>query len=49
MFVKKKKNKSGSTSIQIIDKSLGKYKVLRTIGSSTDKNEIDQWSKQYNR
>jgi len=36
MFIRKKKNPSGVISIQIIDKSLGKYKVIRTIGSSSD-------------
>ena len=36
MFIRKKKNKSGSISIQIIDKSSGKYKVIKTIGSSTN-------------
>lgn len=41
MFVRKKKNKSGVISIQIIDKSRGKYKLLKTIGSSSDTEEID--------
>ncbi|HTG67388.1 MAG TPA: IS1634 family transposase [Flavobacterium sp.] len=36
MFVRKKPNKSGIISIQIIDKSSGKYKVIKTIGSSND-------------
>jgi len=39
MFVRKKKNKSGSTSIQIIDKSIG-YKVVQTIGVSKNLEEI---------
>ena len=34
MFVRRKKNKSGVISIQIIDKSSGKYRVKRTVGSS---------------
>lgn len=42
MFVRKKRNKSGSVSIQIIDKSYGTYRVLKTIGSSSDKDEIDK-------
>ena len=33
MFLRKKKNKSGSTSVQIISKSRGRYKVVKTIGS----------------
>ena len=41
MFIRQKLNKSGSISIQIIDKSLGKYKVVKTIGCSTDFNEIE--------
>lgn len=41
MFVRCKKNKSGSTSVQIIDKSSGKYILYQTVGSSTDSVEID--------
>jgi transposase len=40
MFVRKKKNPSGIISIQVIDKSGGKYKVFKTIGSSSDKKKI---------
>ena len=54
MYVRKKKNKSGTVSIQIIDKSSKKYKVLKTIGSSANKKEIDKlykrgiiWIKNY--
>lgn len=36
MFIRKKKNPSGVISVQIIDKSKGKYKVVHTIGSSKD-------------
>lgn len=46
MFVRKKKNKSGVISIQIIDKSSGKYKLLKTIGSSNNPLEIEQLYKQ---
>ena len=42
MFVRKKKNKSGVVSIQIIDKSTGKYKVVKTIGSSKDSKIVEQ-------
>jgi transposase len=55
MFVRQKKNKSGLISVQVIDKSFGKYKVAKTIGSSTDKLIIHQlieeallWIKKYN-
>ncbi|MDP3928933.1 MAG: IS1634 family transposase [Bacteroidota bacterium] len=41
MFVRCKKNKSGSTSVQIVDKSSGKYVLFQTVGSSTDSVEID--------
>jgi hypothetical protein len=41
MFVRKKKNKSGVVSVQIIDKSSGKYKMIKTIGSSSLKEEVD--------
>ena len=42
MFVRKKRNKSGVISIQIIDKSTGKYKLLKTIGSSDNTIEVDR-------
>lgn len=42
MFVRKKKNKSGLVSIQVIDKSTGKYKLLKTIGSSSNPDEIER-------
>lgn len=42
MFIRRKQNKSGSTSVQIIDKSAG-YKVIETVGSSKNEAEIDQF------
>lgn len=42
MFVRKKKNKSGIVSIQIIDKSSGNYELYRTVGSSDEPKEIDR-------
>jgi len=41
MFVRRKLNKSGLVSIQIIDKSSGKYVVRETVGSSEDPQEIE--------
>ena len=41
MFIRRKRNASGSISIQIIQKIAGKNKVLRTIGSSNDLMEIE--------
>ena len=42
MFLRTKKNKSESTSVQIISKGRGKYKVVRTIGSSDNEQEIQK-------
>lgn len=41
MFVRKKRNKSGSVSVQVIDKTKA-YRVLKTIGSSKDPEEISR-------
>lgn len=40
MFVRKKRNKSGTVSVQIVDKSNG-YRVVETIGSSREQKKID--------
>ena len=42
MFVRKKKNASGSISVQIIAKKSGKYKVVETIGCSKNEKEIEK-------
>jgi transposase len=42
MFIRKLKNRSGSISIQIISKARGKYKVLKTIGSSSNEQELQK-------
>jgi transposase len=42
MFIRKLKNSSGKTYIQVIDKSSGKYKVLKSIGSSKDVRQIEK-------
>lgn len=44
MFIRKKKNKSGSVSVQVIDKSAG-YKVVKTVGSSGNGDKISQFVK----
>ena len=41
MYVRELKNRSGSFSIQIISKSRGQYKVIKTIGCGTDRRTID--------
>lgn len=42
MFVRKKPNKSGLISIQVIDKSRGRFNVIRTVGVSADPDEIEK-------
>ncbi len=42
MFVRKKKNKSGVVSVQVIAKVNGKSKLLQTIGSSADLIKIEK-------
>jgi len=42
MFVRKNKNRSGSISVQIISKSTGRYKVIKTIGSGKTEQEIQK-------
>jgi transposase len=44
MFVRKKKNPSGVVSVQVIDKGKvkGTYRVIKTIGSSSDTCEIEK-------
>jgi hypothetical protein len=42
MFVRRKPNKSGLVSIQVIDKTSGRYRVVKTIGSSKDSKEIER-------
>lgn len=46
VFVRRKKNNSGIISIQIIDKSSGKYCLRRTVGSSKDTTEIERLYKE---
>jgi transposase len=41
MFVRKKPNKSGVISVQVISKVGGKYQVVKTMGSSKDAQEIE--------
>ena len=41
MFIKKKKNRSGTTSIVVAEKTKGNYKELVTIGIAKDANDID--------
>ena len=49
MFVRKKKNKSGIISIQVIEKRDGKSVLIKTIGSSADTKEVEELFKEGNR
>jgi len=40
MYVRRKKNNSGLVSVQVIDKSDGKYKVAKTIGNAKEEFDI---------
>lgn len=41
MFVRRKKNRSGTISVVVVDKHGGKFKELHTIGIATDESEVD--------
>ena len=40
MFLRKKPNKTGTVSVQVIDKSTGKYKVIKSFGVGRTKYEV---------
>ena len=42
MFVRKKKNRSGSTSIVVVKKVAGRVNYIKTIGISSDEQEIER-------
>ena len=42
MFVRRKKNRSGSTSVVVVDKSGGRFRELKTIGVSSDAEDISE-------
>ncbi len=55
MFVRKKKNRSGSTSIVIVDKRGGRFKELHTVGIANGDGDIAalmdkgrKWIDEYN-
>lgn len=41
MFVRKQRNRSGSTIIVVVDKSDGIYREVKSFGASSDTNKID--------
>lgn len=46
MFIRKKKNRSGTTSVVVVDKSRGVFRELATIGVSNDSSEIESLCRQ---
>ena len=46
MFVRQKKNKSGSTSVIVVREEKGRYKLVKTMGSSSDPQEIESLIRQ---
>ena len=49
MFVRKRRNKSGTTSVVIVDKSSGRFKELATIGVASSPKEISELEKKARR
>lgn len=45
MFVRRKANKSGSFSVQVVRKEAGRYKVVRSFGASADENKLRAYEK----
>ncbi|NLB25088.1 MAG: IS1634 family transposase [Bacteroidales bacterium] len=45
MFIREKKNSSGSVSIQIISKARGRYKVVKTVGCGAERHKIEELKK----
>ena len=48
MFIRKKKNKSGSISIQIIDKSSGKFQIVKVVGCASNEQHTEDLLHQAN-
>lgn len=42
MYVRRKRNRSGSISIVVVDKSRGKYREIKAFGTSIDPDEVDR-------
>ena len=45
MFVRRKPNKSGSFSVQVVRKESGRYEVVKSFGSSADENQLQAYEK----
>ncbi len=46
MFIRKKKNRSGTTSVVVVEKSGGRFKELITIGVSSDESDVAELVRQ---
>lgn len=46
MFVRKKRNRSGTTSVVVAVKLQGKFKEIKTIGVSSNEAEIESFCKE---
>ena len=44
MYIRKRPNRSGSTSVVVLEKRAGKMYYLKTIGVSSDPSEIEDFS-----
>ena len=42
MFVRRKRNASGTSSVQVVMKERGRYVVVRSFGSSADEQELSR-------
>lgn len=43
MFVRKNRNRNGATTVQVVSKANGRYRVLKSFGTSTDPNELSRF------
>ena len=48
MFVRKKHNRSGTTSVVVVSKGCGRYREIKSFGSSSSQEEIDELIKKAN-
>jgi hypothetical protein len=46
MFIRKKKNRSGTTSVVVVDKRHGAYREVYAVGVSKDQTEIESLSRE---
>lgn len=46
MFIRRKPNKSGTFSVQVVDKIRGRYTMIKSFGASKDEEELDLMERQ---